>query len=282
MIGLKVMVNSDLAPNPSGGPLPLVCAVSYLNTVPLVWGALRGPQRGTMDLSFAVPSVCARRVEEGVVDVGILPVIETARMGLEFIPDIGIACRGAVRSLLLISRVPFDQVKSLAADVGSRTTVELARIILAHRYGAEPAVFPAAPQLGSMLRDADAALLIGDAALSVNPLELDYPVLDLGEEWMALTGLPMVTALWAGHKKAITPELAGLLRESCRFGLASLEQIIQEESSQRDFPEWLVRDYLTRHIVYEIGESEHAGLKLYLEYARELANPALKEAQAHP
>lgn len=267
------MLHSDLA---SLGPIldrPRVCAVSYLNTSPLVWGLVNGPQRGRADLSFAVPSICAQRVVEGVAEVGLLPVIEMARHGLTSVPEIGIASRGPVRSILLVARTPFDRIRTLAADTGSRTSVQLARIILQGKFGATPEVFSAEPDLVRMLEQADAALLIGDSALRVDPTELDWPSLDLGEEWTAMTGLPMVFALWSGRRSAVGEQLVNLLQGSCHFGLSRLDEIIPLEAERRGFPEWLVHQYLTRNIVFQIGPDELAGLEAYLRYARELEIP---------
>ncbi|HRJ17745.1 MAG TPA: menaquinone biosynthesis protein [Bryobacteraceae bacterium] len=249
---------------------PRVCAVSYLNTSPLVWGMLYGPQQGVADVSFAVPSVCAQRVVEGVAEVGLLPVIEIERHGFSSVPEAGIACRGPVRSILLVSRTPFDRIRTLATDLGSRTSVQLARIILQRKYGAEPRVFPAEPDLVRMLEYADAALLIGDSALRVDPAQLEWPCLDLGEEWTTLTGLPMVFALWAGRRSAIREELVNLIQGSCHFGLAQLDQIIPLEAERRGFSEALVHEYLTRNINFQIGPEEQAGLAAYLSYACQL------------
>lgn len=275
------MVNSDLSHAVPSKLRPRVCAVSYLNTIPLVWGALHGPQRSEIDLTFAVPSICADRVAGGMADVGIIPVIEMARHGFSAVPGVGIASRGPVRSILLVSKVPFDRIQTLAGDAGSRSSVQLARVILQRRFGVTPAVFSSEPDLVKMLNSADAALLIGDAALSIDPAELDYPCLDLGEEWTSLTGLPMVFAMWAGRETAVTPRLGRLLQDSCDFGLANLDRIIPEEAERRGFPEWLVHHYLTRHIVFHLGEEEERGLKTYLAYVRELDALELTEIRAH-
>src|SRR5579863_7870566 len=124
---------------------PRVCAVSYLNTVPLVWGMLHGtgPDHGreVFDLRFALPSECADQLASGEADIGIVPVIEMARQHLEYFPGTGIACHGPVRSILVVSKVPFREIKTLATDSGSRTSVMLSRVILAEKFGAEPAVF---------------------------------------------------------------------------------------------------------------------------------------------
>lgn len=281
------MLNSDLISfSPISGK-PRVCAVSYLNTSPLVWGMVNGPQQGIADLTFAVPSICAQRVIEGVADVGLIPVIEMDRHGFTSMSEAGIACRGPVRSILLIARTPFERIRTLATDTGSRTSVQLARIILRSKFGANPEVFSAEPDLVRMLEAADAALLIGDSALRVDPTELDWPVLDLGEEWLSMTGLPMVFALWAGRRSAVSEGLVNLLQGSCHFGLAQLDEIIPLEAERRGLPEWLVHQYLTRHIVFQIGPEERAGLEMYLKLARALgaAPPeetlAAKENPAH-
>src|SRR5215472_6250066 len=146
-----------------------VCAVSYLNTTPLVWGMLHGAQRGLFDLEFAIPAVCADRLASGDADIGIVPSFELTKQELEIIPGAGIACHGAVRSILLISSRPAEAIRTLAADSSSRTSVELARVILARKYGAHPEIVRQAPNLDAMLKTADAALIIGDPALRIDP-----------------------------------------------------------------------------------------------------------------
>lgn len=245
--------------------------MSYLNTVPLVWGMLHGEERGLFDLSFCLPSECARRLGAGEAGLGIVPVIEMRRQNLEMVPGTGIACRGAVRSILLVSKKPFSQIRTLAVDSGSRTSVELARIVLAHRYGATPVLVSMTPKLDSMLEQADAALIIGDPALLLDPAKLPYATLDLGDEWLKLTGLPMVFAVWAGpkplDKRAFRPES---FLSSYRFGAAHIGEIAAHECARRGISPELAREYLTRHIVFELGASEYAGMERYLELAASL------------
>ena len=116
-------------------------------------------------------------VAAGKADIGIVPAFELLRQNLETVPGLGIACRGAVRSILLVSKVEPGAIRTLAADSNSRTSVQLARIILARKYGVRPAFVSHAPELASMLDTADAALLIGDPALRVEPAALPYRVL---------------------------------------------------------------------------------------------------------
>lgn len=243
-----------------------MCAVSYLNTSPLVWGFEHTPLGQKVSLEYALPSVCADRVREGSADLGIVPVIEIERQGLEYLPQVGIACEGPVRSILLISKVPLDRVKTLAADTGSRTSVMLARVILAERYGAEPATRTHVADLERMLAQADAALIIGDPALRLDPVALSarFEVRDLGAEWLALTGLPMVFALWAGRSPA---HWTDLFTASCRYGLEHIPDIIEQECLKRGITKTLGLEYLTRHIIFELGERHQLGMRRYLSMA---------------
>ena len=247
---------------------PRVSAVSFLNTTPLVWGMLHGPQQDRFEMDFRVPSACADELASGAADIGIIPCFELTRQDLEIIPGTGIACHGAVRSILLISKCPAAEIRSLAADTSSRTSVQLARVLLERRFGATPRTIPHAPDLDPMLRIADAALIIGDPALHIDPIALPWHVYDLGAEWLELTGLPMVFAVWAGRKEAITQEIAELFTASYRYGREHMEEIVAAESVARGFKPGVVREYLTRYIVHELGEREYEGMRLFLDYAR--------------
>jgi chorismate dehydratase len=249
-----------------------VRAVSYLNTVPLVWGMLHGPQKERVELSFSIPSECARDVENGVAEVGLVPVAEIARQELEVVPGVGITCLGAVRSILLISRVPWKRVQTLAADSSSRTSVELARVILRERYGVQPHIVRQDPVLEDMLAQADAALVIGDPALHIDPASSRYLWLDLGEEWFSLTKLPFVFAAWAGKPGIAVSQLVGITVESHLYGQSRLSEIIEEEYPRRGVSRELVRQYLTRHIRFIIGGAEQLGLETFLELADLRAN----------
>ncbi len=251
---------------------PRVSVVSYLNTAPLVWGMLHGEQRGLFELERAVPSECADRLADGRADIGIVPSVELNRQKLDIIPGCGIACRAEVRSILLISKVPFAEIRTLAADSSSRTSVALSRIVLARKYGVEPRVFSQPPHLGSMLEHCDAALIIGDAALVLNPPELPFHVIDLGLEWTQMTGLPMVFAVWAA-RAGFPQQDPAPFAASLRFGREHIDDIVREEHSKLGISESLAREYLTRNIIFDLGERECAGLKTFLQYASELGNP---------
>ena len=247
-----------------------MCAVSYLNTVPLVWGMLHGAQRGEFELEFAVPSRCAERLAAGSVDIGIVPSVELETLPLEILRGAGIACRGAIRSILLISKVPPERIRKLAADTSSRTSIMLARIVLAERYGVRPRMEPRPPDLEAMLDGADAAVIIGDPALRLAPAALPWPALDLGEEWLALTGLPMVFAVWAARRERYRAGLEEAFLDSCRYGRAHLDEIVRQEAGPRGIPEALAREYLSERVIHELGEEEYRGLAEFLARARRL------------
>jgi len=228
-----------------------------------------GEQRGLFDLSFAIPAECADRLASGLADIGIVPAVELNRQKLDMIPGAGIACRGPVRSILLISKVPFGEIRKLATDATSRTSVMLSRVILARKYGVEPEVQSLKPHLSAMLENNDAALIIGDAALVLEPQDLPFHVLDLGAEWNQMTGLPMVFAVWAARGGFPTQDPKPFL-DSMRFGLAHIDDIARSEHVKIGVSEELARTYLENNIVFELGEREYAGLDLYLRYAAEL------------
>jgi len=236
-----------------------------------VWGMLHGEQRGLFDLSFAIPSECADRLAAGRADIGIVPVAELLKQKLDILEGCGIACHGPVRSILLISKIPFPQIRTLAADSSSRTSVNLARIILAKKYGVDPEVTTQRPDLDAMLAHQDAALIIGDPALRIDPEQLPYPSLDLGGEWTAMTGLPFVFAVWAARPDSPTHAPAPFL-ESLRYGRAHLSEIVAQYHEKIGISSELAQAYLTRHIVFDLGEREYAGLSLFLKHVEELRN----------
>jgi chorismate dehydratase len=235
---------------------------------------MHGPQRGVFDLEFALPSECARQLRARESDIGIVPVAALLDEDYAIYRGAGIACRGAVRTILLISKVPFGEIRSLATDAGSRTSVLLSRIILARRYGVtNPECVSMPASLETMLEAADACLIIGDPALRLEPEVLrqqGFQVADLGQEWFDLTGLPMVFAVWAGPASVITPEREAAFVDSYRYGKDHLEDIVRVEHEVRGFTPEAVREYLTRYIVFELGEAEYEGMQTYLRYASEL------------
>jgi predicted solute-binding protein len=231
---------------------------------------LHGAQKDLFDLSFDIPADCARRLARGEADIGIVPAAVLPELGLEIIRGAGIASRGAVRSILLISKVAPPEIRTLALDASSRTSVALSRIVLRDRYGVTPQCVSMPPDLPAMLEAADAALVIGDPALRIDPLKAPHTALDLGEEWFQMTGLPMVFAVWAGRREVVTPEIELAFRDSARYGAGHIDEIVLCESEKRGFSQELAREYLTRNIVNELSERDYEGLRRFLELAGRL------------
>jgi chorismate dehydratase len=250
-----------------------VSAISFLNTAPLMWDFDYGPLRQQYRVDYTLPSQCAEFLRLGAADIGIIPVAAYATIpDLVIIPDVAIAARGPVRSIFLISKVPVEQVRSVATDTSSRTSVALLRVLFEKKWKTKPEFLAREPKLKMMLKECDAALLIGDSALVA---EKDgHYVYDLAEEWERLTNLPFVFAFWAVRKAALTSDIdpAKVVYD---FQL-SRDRGLQPENIARLAGEWANRialsdpqivSYLTEAIHYGLDGECLQGLELFFEYA---------------
>ena len=254
---------------------PRISAISFLNTAPLMWDFEHGPAaahlRQIFDISYTIPSKCAAALAGGEADLGLIPCVTYLSIpDLVIIPQIAIAARGPVRSILLISRKPLEQVRTVAADVSSRTSVVLCKLLLKDRLAesSEPDFIPMEPQLEPMLARCDAALLIGDSALRVR--REDHPVvLDLAEEWQRHTGKPFVFAFWAVRASAAQADFARIFRESRDHGLgpSSIAALSREWAPRVGISEAVVSQYLTEAISYSLDDESIAGLELFWKLA---------------
>lgn len=279
-----------------------ISIVQYLNTAPLVRGFTHGPLRGKYQLSFTVPSQCAEALRSGDVDVAIIPAIELQRIdGLVALPNLSIASKRSVRSLLLVSEKPIHEVRRIALDRSSRSTQALVRILCAKRWHIAPEFFEAAPDLPTMLREADAALLIGDPALrlalnSESHVCSDasgnktFPagiagissssrlfLYDMVEKWRAFSSLPAVLALWAARPAAVSSAVICDFQDSLAFGMQHLDQISVEASRELNLPAEKISRYLTENIDYTLDQENLRGLQRYFDLAAELG--LIKEAK---
>jgi predicted solute-binding protein len=184
-----------------------------------------------------------------------------------------------------------EAIESFAADTGSRSSVALTQVILARKCGLRPRVRPYPPKLDEMLELADAALIIGDPALRIDPAMSEWrgqpvQVYDMGAEWFDLSGLPMVFAVWAVKNLVADPGLAAVFEESKRYGLSRIDELSRFESERLGLDEDLVHRYVTDFIQYDLGEDERRSMSLYLKYAGELGlvepgvGPQFVEARA--
>ena len=272
-----------------------ISIVQYLNTAPLVWGFTNGPLQGKYDLSFTVPSQCAEDLRLGRADVAIIPAIEYQRIpGLAILPDMAIASKNQVRSLLIVANKPIEQIKTLALDSSSRSTQVLTRILCAEKWRIAPQFAEALPDLPEMLHNADAALLIGDPALRVSlGIEKDsWPgapgqtvcqaatlgitssellrIYDVVGEWRALTGLPAVLAVWAVRRELAAAELTADFLASRDFGLSHLNEISYEAAQDLELPQRALESYLRNNIDYSLDAENCGGLELYFKHAAKL------------
>jgi chorismate dehydratase len=245
-------------------PLVRLGAVSYLNTRPLVEGLDARPD---VALRFDVPARCAELVEAGEVDLGLVPIIEYARHADDYavVPDVSIASCEAVDSVALFTRQPIARVRSIALDVSSRTSAGLVRLLCARHFGIQPEFQPAAPDIRAMLASADAALLIGDPALFLDPASVDAEKIDLGLAWKAMTGLPFVWAVWAGRTGAASPEVCRLLHDTRLHGVARIDAIAARERPGDPAGQAVVARYLRQTITYGLDGALLAGAQAYFD-----------------
>jgi chorismate dehydratase len=238
-------------------------AVDYLNARPLVYG-LERQERFTV--RFDPPSRCAALLHEGSIDVGMIPTIEYCR-GPEYriVPGMAIISRSAVASVALFARRPLKEIRTIAADTSSRTSNGLIRILCAERFGIRPEFRPMPPDPDAMFEACDAALIIGDPALYLDPAEKRVDKIDLAEEWIALTGLPFVWAFWAGRPGALEADDVRILREARDSGVANADAIADEYCGPARAE--LGRQYLRDNIQYHLEDTDVAGLRRYYELA---------------
>jgi len=243
-------------------------AVSYLNTKPLVRGLESRPD--LFDLRFDVPAICAMLLHEGRVDVGLIPAIEYLRGDYRIVNGIAIGSDGVVDSVAIFARTPIERVQTLALDTSSRTSVALTRILCAKHWGIAPVFTTAEPDVAGMLARADAALVIGDPALDIDPARIGATKIDLGEAWKALTGLPFVYAAWSGREGALDPEQVTALQTARTRGEAELLTIARETAPGDAVAAEKVLRYLRDTLRYGLGDREVAGLERFHELAVEL------------
>jgi chorismate dehydratase len=252
-------------------------AVRYLNTRPLVHGLAGDPR---VDLRFDVPSACSAWLQAGEIDLGTIPSIEYLAGDYEIVPGIAIGSWGDVESVAVFTRVPMDEVRTVALDTSSRTSVALLKILCAERYGIAPRLEPHAPDLGAMLGACDAALLIGDPALYADPVEHGAWKIDLGAEWTAHTGLPFVWSFWAGRPGALDAEVCTLLQDARQRGLAALDEIAREHAGGDAAREATARAYLRHSMKYDLREPHVNALRrFYASAAAVGVVPAARDLQ---
>ena len=222
-------------------------SVPHLNVRPLIYGI-------EPEMTFCTPACLADAMHRREFDVGLVPVAEVLLHDqYDIINNIGVVSFGAVTSVFLVHRVPPEQIRNIAVDPSSRSSVWLLRVLLAERFGIEPKFHPCTA-------DCEATFVFGDDAINRLARVPDEPRLDLGAAWTDWTGLPFVYAVWAAQRGVANTALAAKLRQAKADGLAHLDEIIAKTTEAT--PE-IRRDYLTRRIRYDLDDAAKRGLKKF-------------------
>jgi chorismate dehydratase len=251
-----------------------VGSVSFLNAKPLIYGLESAPD---VDLSLAVPSRLLDGMRVGRLDVALLPVIDYQRLGgLCVVPSGGIGCDGETLTVRIFSKCPVTQIKTLACDTDSHTSVALARVVFAQRYGTRP-------QFVDWTREeeqpCDAKLLIGDKVVCEEPPGFEHQI-DLGSAWKQLTGLPFVFAVWTARAGIDLGDLPQRLEEAKRAGLAHVNEIVTRHAVNRGWPAGLAMQYLTMYLKFDVGPRQLEAISLFHELAAQ--HGALECATTRP
>jgi chorismate dehydratase len=234
--------------------------VDFVNARPLIWGLLESPPPG-VEVSRDVPSVCADKLASGAADVGLIPSIEYQRIpGLRVVRGLGIAAASEVRSVLLVSEVSREKIRSVSLDPASRTSAVLTRLLLKRRYGLEP-------EYRNGDAASDAALVIGDPALKTRLN--GRVVLDLAAEWRAFSGHPFVFAFWAIRPGVDSEDAARVVRESYAAARRDFSRLVAREAQESDLSEAVVEDYLRHSLHYELDAGDIEGLEHFYRLAAE-------------
>jgi chorismate dehydratase len=251
-----------------GGAAPRVAASSYLNTAPLIWSFARGARRGEVELlTDTAPARCADMLARGQVEAALVPVIEYQRLPeTAVVPGVCVGARRAVHSVVLVTRgKTLEEVGSVALSTESRTSAALVEVIFREFVGRAPRLEPFEPRLADMLERHDAALVIGDPAMT---FERDgLRVYDMAALWREFTGLGFVFAMWMAHEDAGGRVGAIDFAAARDEGLARVEEIAAEYEGELGRPRAELVRYLTRNISFELDEAMRAGLELFFRLA---------------
>ena len=243
----------------------------FLNVKPLSYLLEHEPLPEGWSLKYAPPSKLAEMLKTGEIcsaPVSSFACFENPNLGI--VPGICIASHGPVTSVLMFSRKPFEQVQTVALDSGSLSGASMLKIILKERYGVSPEFVRCEPDIDLMLAECDAGLLLGNKAMQTAVRNLPgLHVMDLGTEWMAMTGLPAVFAVWAVTPDAPLDQLLSMLNRSKEAGMRSIDKIAEEEAPKLGLPYELCRDYLAKVMVFDLGDREIAGLRAFADKAYE-------------
>jgi chorismate dehydratase len=246
---------------------PRLAASSYLNTAPLIWSFKYGARKDEVLLVDALPSSCADMLARREVDFALVPAIEYQRIDeMKLVAGVCVGSREKVRSVVLVSRLNnLKKVRSVALDDSSRTSAALVKIIFKEFFGFEPAWITRSPDLKQMLRDNDAALIIGDPAMTFARDGLR--VWDMAALWHDFTGLGFVFALWMAGTTGDRTKPAIDFVQAAHEGLAQRNEIIDHYEQRLGLSRSELETYLTENITFFLDDDLRKGLERYYELA---------------
>jgi len=247
---------------------PKVGFHDFLNSKPLLHPFRHGLVAAPFELVIDTPSRLADRFQSGELDMALIPSIEYARArDAVIVPGVCIASLGKVETVLVYTDRALEDIESVAADARSRTSVAMLEILFRHKFGRIPTITPVDEAPNLMLRDADAGLVIGDAAFHVDRAR--HIVHDLGELWYQHSGRPFVHAVLCAHKGERWDAAIAAIVEAKQAGMRHRELVARQETRSPDDMR-RAYEYLTARIFYDLGEAERDGLAYFLSAAREL------------
>lgn len=236
--------------------------VSYLNTIPFVYGLEQFDFNNIVDVSLDIPSTCADKLIHGKVDIGLVPIVVLKQLKTpQIISDFCIGANGAVDTVCLFSDVPIHEIESIFLDYQSRTSVALLRILLDEYWRIYPELLSSESGYEDDIKDKKAGLIIGDRAFQYQN-KFDYTY-DLAEIWKLHTGLPFVFACWISNKK-LDQNFQFEFNKVLSFGMNHIDQAIDEVAdiySHCKNP----TDYLNNKISYQLDAEKRKGMQLFLQ-----------------
>lgn len=236
-----------------------VGAVSYLNTKPLLYGIENSDIINDIDLIVDYPSQLAKSLQDGSIDMALLPVAAMPGIeGARIVSDYGIASDGNVASVAIFSQVPMEQIQSVYLDYQSRSSVRLARLLLEKHWNKNVILRPAEENYIEYINGTTAGVIIGDRALKqLDNFEYIY---DLATGWKAYTGLDFIFAAWVANKE-LPEDFLKAFNAANAVGLEHLDEIVAENP----FPYYDLKKYFTENIKFYLDEDKKKGLNKFLE-----------------
>ncbi|CAI2719598.1 menaquinone biosynthesis protein [Nitrospina watsonii] len=258
----------------------------FLNAQPLLVPLQAAAPKVGWELVRDVPANLADRLHAGELDLAMIPSIEYLAHAdaYRLVPGACIASRGAVDTVLLVTRGPLEVVRTVALDERSRTSATLLRILFEDVFPPKVQYSRIHPDITHMMRTCDAALVIGDQGFAVHDNAEGWTVTDLSQRWLELTGRAFVHAVVAVRREAaLTPAMLKAVADAPAQGRALMDSIVREQTKKTGLDANGVRDYLETKIIYTLGPGEVEGLEAFRDqcFQKKVLNmrPALEFAE---